>query len=256
MSNLLTTTDLRDGIIQVTLNDPAHENCLTPRLCAELGAVLQELREAADLKVLILAGRPDVFCGGGTLEMLQDVISGKTDAKDLLLPRQIISFPVPVIGALEGHAVGAGLMLALCCDIVVAAEGRRYGANFTSLGFTPGMGTTFLLPALVGHQLASEMMYTAKLYKGRELRERGLFAHVVPGPVVASTAVSLARRIADKPRHVLEMLKDGMSLPRRRGVEDAMSREHLMHKVSFMKPEVASMLLENFKNPLNSQESE
>jgi len=254
MPPLVTTTPLGDGITQVTLDDPDHENCLTGPLCDELGNVLEHLRTAPDLKVLVFSGSPQVFCGGGSFEMVAEVVAGKTDAKDLQLPGQLISFPVPVIAAMQGHALGAGLMLGLCCDIVIAAEGRRYGANFTHLGFTPGMGTTALLPALIGHQLASEMMYTAKLYKGRELKGRGLFAHVVPDDEVGATALALARRIADKPRHVLTLLKDGMSLPRRRALDEAMSREHLMHKVCFSKPEALARLHENFNHPSGSQE--
>lgn len=131
-------------------------------------------------------------------------------------------------------------MLALCCDILVASESSRYGVNFTNMGFTPGMGTTSLLPALVGHHFASEMMLTGKLYKGRELKGRGLFNYVVPAEEVLDVSLDIARRIAEKPRHVIEMLKETLSLPRRQALQEAVSREHLMHKICFSRSDTAA----------------
>lgn len=246
MQKHVSTKDHGDGIVQLTIDDPAQDNRLTEALCDELLVTLDTTRRDPTLKVLLLAGRPDVFCGGGTLAMLQSVAAGNVDAKDLLLPERLIAFPVPVIAAVAGHAVGAGLILALCCDIVVAAEGKRYGANFADLGFTPGLGATYLLPALVGHQLASEMIYTAKYYKGRELKGRGLFAQVVADPDVLPTALELARSISDKPRHVLELLKDTLGLPRQQALQTAMSREHLMHRVCFARPETADRIASSY----------
>jgi polyketide biosynthesis enoyl-CoA hydratase PksI len=239
MSNIFVTFT-EEGIYQLNIDAAEQENRLSEELCTEFIAALGSLTREPSLKVLILTGGKDVFCAGATLEMLKQISSGSADVKDLLLPNQILSFPVPVIGALQGHALGGGLTLALCCDILVAAQGSRYGVNFTNMGFTPGMGTTSLLPALVGHHFASEMILSGKLYKGKELRDRGLFNYVVPSEEVMDVALDIARRIAEKPRHVIEMLKDTLSLPRRQALQEAMLREHLMHKVCFSRPDTAA----------------
>lgn len=242
MSEVMQESDLGEGVLRLEMCDPENQNRLTERFCAELVAALESAGGRPDLKVLVLAGLDEVFCAGAALDVLQKIATGETRAKDLGLAERLLSFPVPIVGAVAGHAVGGGLTLALCCDIVVAAEGKRYGANFTSLGFTPGMGTTGLLPLLVGHQFASEMMYTAKLYKGRELRTRGLFTHVVENERVLEVACEIARRIADKPRRVLEALKRTLARPRRRAVEQALEHEHEMHKICFRDRDVAARL--------------
>jgi polyketide biosynthesis enoyl-CoA hydratase PksI len=156
---------------------------------------------------------------------------------------------VPMIAALEGHAVGAGLAVALCCDIVVASESARYGANFTGMGFTPGVGVTSLLPALVGYGFAVEMMMTAKLYKGRELMERRLFTHVVPGGEVLALAMDIAQRIAERPRHILTMLKAELALPRRHMLMEALAREHTMHQICFSRSETRALIEEGYVGP-------
>lgn len=242
MSEIVNVSCLEDGICQINLNDPANDNRLTDELVDNFLKALAECAETPHLKVLLLTGLPDVFCGGASLDVLQQLLQGETEVKDLLLPTQLLKFPVPIIAAMEGHAVGGGLLLALCCDVIIAAEESRYGVNFTSLGFTPGMGTTSLLPALVGPLFAHEMILTAKLYKGRELQGRGLFNDVVPKQEVMEVAMDIARNIAEKPKHVLEMLKDTLALPRQRALQEAMSREHLMHTVCFNHPETMSIV--------------
>lgn len=232
---------LEGGIFLIDINDPDNENRLNEELFFELMAALKNVSLEPTSKVVIVTGRPDVFCAGGSLDFLRKLARGEAQEQDLFaLPNEILSFPVPVIGALQGHAVGGGLMLAVCCDILVASESSRYGVNFTNMGFTPGMGTTSLLPALVGHHFASEMIFTGKLYKGRELKERGLFNYVVPAQEVLDVALDIARRIAEKPRHVLEMLKETLSLPRRQALQEAMFREHLMHKICFSRADTAA----------------
>ncbi|MDZ8064890.1 MAG: polyketide synthase [Nostoc sp. DedQUE08] len=235
MSKVL-LANLEDGIFQLQIDDPENENRLSEELCDELMTTLTDLATEPSLKVLILSGRSDVFCAGASLDTIKQVVSGNADVKDLSLPNQLLSFPVPIIAALQGHAVGGGIALALYCDLAIASENSRYGVNFTDLGFTPGMGILSVLPAMVGHHFASEMLLTAKLYKGKELKERGLFNYIVPAEEVMTLALDMARRIAEKPRHVLEMVKDTLCLPRRQALQAALSREHLMHKICFGVP--------------------
>jgi polyketide biosynthesis enoyl-CoA hydratase PksI len=246
MANIV-ITNLADDIYELRLNNAKHQNRLSDALCQELLGALDELAATPDLKVLLFAGQEHVFCAGAAAEMLHGLLAGDADAKDLLLPERVLSFPLPVIAALRGHAVGGGLTLALCCDLLVAAETSRYGMNFLEMGFTPGVGTTALLPATVGHHFASEMMLTTKLYKGRELQGRGLFNYVVKADAVEALALDLARRMAEKPRYALELLKKHMALPRRQALQAALAREHEMHKLCFDRPETAALIHENYR---------
>jgi polyketide biosynthesis enoyl-CoA hydratase PksI len=256
MTTTIRVEHLEDGLVEVRIDDEAAHNRLSDRLCRELMATLAQLRDDQTLRAVLLSGRPDVFCGGATQEALQSVSTGAVDVLDLRLPDQMLAFPVPIVGAIAGHAVGGGLVLALCCDVIVASETSRYGVNFTDLGFTPGMGTTALLPPLVGYHQALEMMLTAKLYRGVELRDGGLFNYVVPAADVHPTALDLARRMADKPRHVLELVKGTLAVARRQALHAGMWNEHLMHQISFHHPDAMRLIAENYVTPEPSAKKE
>ncbi|HET6347046.1 MAG TPA: enoyl-CoA hydratase-related protein [Myxococcota bacterium] len=149
--------------------------------------LLEAVAGNAEARVLIVRGRTDVFLTGASAEGLRAIV-GRPGLRrsphgpiNHLTLAQFANFPLPVVGALEGHAVGGGLSFALAlCDVTIAAESSRYGFNYAGLGFTPGMASHTMLPAYVGHAFANEMLLTAKLYRGGELQHRGLFTHVVP----------------------------------------------------------------------------
>lgn len=246
MSRLVTIQALDEGVIELHMDDAEAHNRLSEPLCHALMAGLSEIAGRSEARVVLLSGRADVFCGGATLEALESVSTGAVDVLDLHLPDQMLGFPLPIVGALEGHAVGGGLTLALCCDVLVAAATSRYGFNFTDMGFTPGMGTTALLPLLVGHHRAMEMMLSARFYRGAELEGVGLFNRVVPAADVRATALDIALQMADKPRHVLEMVKATLADPRRQALQAGMSREHLMHRVCFGHPGTRQRIAERY----------
>lgn len=236
-------TSLDNGVYELQIDDPEHENRIDVDFGDEIVNALEELAAEPALKVLLLTGRPDVFCAGGRLEFLVELATGRAQERSLFrLPFGVLSFPLPIVAALEGHAVGGGFMLAVYCDVLVAAESSRYGVNFTGMGFTPGVGTVSLLPAVMGHHFASEMILTAKAYKGRELAGRGLFNRVVPKSEVRTVALDLARSMAEKPRHVLGMMKDALALPRRQALLGGMHQEHLMHEICFGRADTKAMI--------------
>lgn len=243
MADVLTVTTVGPGIVRLSIRDPDQKNRLSHELVEELMVTLAGLGQDPAVKVLLVTGTDEIWCAGGTLRMLREMASGVYDERRLLaLSERLLSFPVPVIGALEGHAVGGGLAIALCCDILVAAEGGRYSVNSTSMGFTPAMGLSVLLPAAVGHHFASEMVFTGKYYKGRELAGRRIFNAVVPRAEVLGTALDLAERIAEKPRYVLELLKDTLSLPKRIALQEAVWREPMLNRVCFDRSATAATL--------------
>jgi polyketide biosynthesis enoyl-CoA hydratase PksI len=235
-----------DGVARIALDDPATENGLTPALSEGLSGALSAAAARPEVRVVLLSGRPDVFSSGATRGLLDALQSGAREARDIGLPALLLGSPLPIVAAVEGAAVGGGLALALACDIAVAAAERRYGFNFMDLGFTPGMGCTRLAADAVGAGFAAEMMLTGKLYKGRELSGRGLFAHVVPGAEVRARAEEIAARIADKPRRAVELLKESLALPRRLAWAEAVSREHLMHQRCFDDPATRARIAERF----------
>ena len=108
----------------------------------------------------------------------------------------LLDIDVPMIGALNGHAVGGGFGLALVCDIRIGALEAKYGANFVKLGLAPGMAISYLLPRLVGMARASELLLTGRLVDGAEAERLGILNRAVPSAEVMTEAMELARTIA------------------------------------------------------------
>ncbi len=193
----------RDGIGELTLNRPDNRNAMTPDVLAGLAAAVEEAKADRALRCVIVTGRGKSFCAGAdfraereeTLEgpyMAPHERSYRTYAPFLSL----LDLEVPTVAALQGHAIGGGLGLALVCDLRVANESARYGANFVRLGLHPGMANTYLLPRLMGVPNAVELLLTGRLVDGAEALHRGLVHYALPEPEVLAKARALAAEIA------------------------------------------------------------
>lgn len=227
-----------DGIAVVTMADVEGKNVFSDRLINGLIEVLDALENTHRPSVAVLRGLPDVFSGGAEKETLIGLSEGRIHVKDLLISERLLGTPFPVIAAMEGHAVGGGLVMGVCCDIVVAALESRYGAVFMNMGFTPGMGCTTLLPELMGPYIANEMMLTGKRFKGRELVEKGTnINYIVRKTDVDKKAMDIALQISEKNIDSVYLLKYAMSARKKKLLIDARVQEDLMHRLSFAFPE-------------------
>jgi polyketide biosynthesis enoyl-CoA hydratase PksI len=226
------TRELAGGVATVTMTDIATANALTHALVAELGAAFDELGRDRNVLAIVLAGLPDVFSSGASREVIDDLVSGRRDGGELLLPRVLLDCPLPCIAAMAGYAIGGGFALGMAADVIVLGAESRYCLNFMDLGFTPGMGTTRLLEHALSPAIAHELLFTCEARRGRDLARTGI-NHVVPRAEVLARAQDLASRIADKPRDAVVALKRTLSAPRRQTFELARTHESLMHTVSF-----------------------
>jgi polyketide biosynthesis enoyl-CoA hydratase PksI len=233
-------------VATVRMEDAASANALSLELVAQLEDALNVVSRDEDVYVVVLAGLPEYFCSGASREMLEALVDGRIEPRELLLPRAVLDVPKPVIAAMEGHAIGGGLALGLCADIVLLACESRYGANFIRYGFTPGLGITNLLAHAVGPLLASELLLSGELVKGDRLRNRGGFNDVVPKPEVMPRACDLAARIADNPPGATGPLKTMLSATRRALFESARSAEVVMHQLTFRREIVRELIRERF----------
>lgn len=235
-----------DGVAELWLCDEAGNNAFSRAFVDELLARMAELSESPEAKVCVLRGLPEVFCAGGDRQLLLELAEGDLAPYDLELTRTLLELPVPTIAAMEGHAVGGGLVFGLACDMVVMARESRYGSNFMDLGFTPGMGTTKLIQFAVGDYLAAEMMFGCQYFKGSHFEGRANVNYVVPKAKVLGRARKMAARLTDKPRFAIELLKRQLALPRRLAFEQARMSESLMHQVCFARPETRARIRENY----------
>lgn len=231
-----------DGVAVVAMHDEPGRNAFSEAFCAELLGALQEVAAAPDVRAVVLTGLPDVFCSGASREVLRRVVESEVVPSDLPLAKVLLDLPVPVVAAMEGHAVGGGLALGLTADIVILAEESRYGASFMNMGFTPGMGLTRLLEHTLSPAVAHELLYTGEARRGAAFVGRSGWNHIVPRAEVRPLALDLAARIADKPRVALEALKRTLAAPKRRAFEGSRAVEALMHGICFQQPDIQARI--------------
>ena len=194
----------KDHVATVTLNRPENRNSMTEDVLEGLRSAVGRVREDTELRCVIVTGRGKSFCAGADFKsQIQRGDSGERK----LLPNErsfamyspflsLLEIEVPVIGALNGHAIGGGLGLALVCDIRVANREAKYGANFTKLGLHPGMATTYFLPRFGGIPRAAELLFTGRLVSGDEAAQLGLANYAVAEDQVLPKSLELAREIA------------------------------------------------------------
>lgn len=189
----------------VRLHDPDRRNAMTVAMGEAIEDTFRGLAGDPDLRAIVLTGAPPAFSAGGDLDMLLDYTRrSQEEGFDATEPMRafyrrflaVREVPVPTIAAINGHAVGAGLCVALACDLRIVADDAKVGLNFARLGLHPGMGGSWLLPRAVGEQRAAAMLFTGSLASGRDAAEWGLALHAAPADRVLDDAMALAAEIA------------------------------------------------------------
>lgn len=237
MNNRIHTHISNEGVATLTMNDTEKKNIFSDAFISELVEGIDKI-EKMEPKVMILQGLPEVFSGGADKKNLMDLVDGNVHVKDLIISEKLINTPFPVIAAMEGHAIGGGLVMAACADIVLASLESWYGVVFMSLGFTPGMGATTLLQDLFGPFLANEMMFTGKRYKGKHLKEASTHInYILPRAEVMKKAHDVALQIAQNNLRSISLLKYALSARKKKLLIEARVQEDFMHRLSFGFPE-------------------
>jgi enoyl-CoA hydratase/carnithine racemase len=231
-ANLL--LDVADGIATVTLHRPEKLNAYTTEMGEEVVDAFRKLRDDAAVRVVILTGAGRAFCAGVDLEHLRAHQSGANASKgprlgeeDFLrkLPLELLAYPKPVIAAVNGAAIGVGVTMILPCDVRLAAESAQLGLTFAKLGLLPGLGSTHLLPRLVGRSRALELVLTARKIPAAEAAAIGLVSRAVPDGSLLAEARVLASEMAKCEPEVLAAAKAALLYGEDAGMADAMRRE-------------------------------
>ena len=189
-----------EGTIGIlTLDRPDNRNSMTPELLDAFAAASARARRDAAIRCLVVTGTGHCFSAGADFKATLQRAGGAPHARSYAMYEPFLSLldvEVPIVGALNGHAIGGGFGLALLCDVRIGAEDAKYGANFVRLGLAPGMAISYLLPRLVGVARASELLLAARLVDGREAAALGILNRAVPAADVREQALALAREIA------------------------------------------------------------
>lgn len=243
---IVTTGTLGSGIVLITMQDRVNKNTFTDELIVGLTQAFADIKQCTDCKVVILTGFDNYFSSGGTQLGLLELFEGKIKFTDKDLYSLALNCRVPVIAAMQGHAIGGGFVLGMFADLVVLARESVYTTNFMKYGFTPGMGATFILPKKLGLALSEEMLLTAATYRGEELQKRGIPFPVLPRERVLEHALELARNLAEKSRHSLIVLKDHLVRPLREELASYIEQEIAMHELTFHQPETKARIEMHF----------
>lgn len=227
-----------EAIVTLRLNRPEVRNAMTPELTEAFSAAVDALRADESVRAVIVTGEGRSFCAGGDLSWIEPGSAASVPAMRRKMrafyPKflAIRSLDVPVIAAINGPAIGAGLCLALACDIRIASEDARLATAFTRIGMHPGMAATYLLTRLVGTARAAELFFTARSLDAREAERFGLVNRVVPAGRLMDEAAALAKEIASNAPLAVGMVKRAVYLAERADLETMLEYEGLAQPIT------------------------
>lgn len=207
--------DKRERVATVAFNRPQKLNAMTTVMAKELMQLFDDLEDDPEVRAIVLTGSGKGFCAGG--DMQEVLLAGReADAGTLdklqtgfcLLAQRMMRVEKPMVAAINGVAAGAGFCFALICDLRVASENAKFGITFVHRGLpATDMGSTWLLPRLVGLSKATEMLLLGEMLTARELGNLGLLHRVVSPEKVDDEARGLALRLAALPPLAIKMTK-------------------------------------------------
>ena len=191
--------DVQGSVGVITLDRPDTRNSMTPELLDAFVAASARARADTSVRALVITGPGTCVSAGADFKSIVQRADGAPHERSYAMYAPFLSLldiEVPIVGALNGHAVGGGFGLALVCDVRIGALEGKYGANFVRLGLAPGMAISYLLPRLVGLARANEMLLTGRIVEGAEAERLGILNRAVPAADVLPQAMSLADEIA------------------------------------------------------------
>jgi enoyl-CoA hydratase/carnithine racemase len=205
-----------EGIATIVLNCPERKNSFSMDMIDQWVNALSEWRTDPEVKVIILTGAGDAFCSGVYFTPGAEGAAGEPTAFDRKsnlwdrihrIPLILEDTDKPVIAALNGVAVGAGLDMALMCDIRFAAKSARLSEGYVKVGFVPGDGGAYYLPRLIGVARSLELFWTGDFIDAVEAERIGMVNRVFPDDKLMEETIKYARKLADGPTKVIQLIK-------------------------------------------------
>ena len=239
---LVNFENVSSTIGKITLNDPDRLNAMSEEMAVEVRQMTKVIGEKSGIRAIILTGAGRAFSAGGDLEMLQrkTKLSGEENRTKMLDYYDsflgLLSLRIPIIAAINGLAIGAGLCLASACDIRIASQKAKLGFTFVKLGLHPGMGATYFLPRILGFARASELLLTGRVIESTKALEIGLVSGVFSEDKLMEEAVRVAEEISaagpESIRQLLDSLRVGPS-----SLANCLEREALAQGINYASAE-------------------
>jgi enoyl-CoA hydratase/carnithine racemase len=233
--------EVKDGIATLTLNRPERLNALGGTLRQDLHDAVTRAGADSEVRVMVVTGAGKGFCSGGDVKAMGEAKAGQRERpllekiapgrdRTLLAMREV---PQPIIAAVNGAAAGAGMNLALGCDLRIASTNAKFTQAFVKRGLHPDWGGTYFLPRVVGMAKACEMIFTGEVIDAAEALRLGIVSQVVAPEELLPTAYDLARRIAAGPPVAIRLAKRSLYANEDLDLRGALQMETMAQNICF-----------------------
>lgn len=215
--------DVNNQVATITLNRPQQMNAFSEDMITRWIAALEQVRDRDDIRVLVVKGNGKCFCAGGDIKAMAagngffesetDITSTGFARKNSLwkmiqrVPLLLEEIDKPVVAQMHGFALGAGLDMALMCDIRIVASSTKLSESYVNVGIVPGDGGAYFLPKLVGIDQALDLLWTARMLSADEAKSLGLVTFVVPDAELDDVVQRYTAKLVAGPQEVIQAIK-------------------------------------------------
>jgi enoyl-CoA hydratase len=197
---------------QITLNRPKALNALNAEMLGELGQAIDAFEENPRIRCMVLTGSDKAFAAGADIKEMASLTFAEAFMRDYASALDRVSRArKPIIAAVAGYCLGGGCELVMMCDIVIVAEGAKFGQPEITLGVIPGMGGTQRLPRFIGKAKAMELVLTGRMMEAAEAERAGLVTRIVPAPDLMDETMRVAEKIAHLSLPAVMMAKEAVN---------------------------------------------
>jgi enoyl-CoA hydratase/carnithine racemase len=246
------TETKKDNVLYITLNRPDKLNALIDPMRDGLLKIVQTLMNRDDVRACVITGAGRAFCAGGDINVMEDIIASQNydRIQTILMRAQAIvlalrALPIPVIGAVNGHAFGSGMNLALACDIRLVSTKATFGQTFINIGLHPDWGGTYFLPGIINASRALDMFWTGRVITAEEAMHLGIANKVIPHDQFLEKVHSYALNLSNKSKLVIKLVKKGVYDSMNKSLEDMLSHE-MVAQGDCIRTEEAKMKIQAF----------
>ena len=255
-----------DRIVKITLNRPDTRNALSGDIIEGLVEYIQKADKDKDVGCVILTGAGKSFSSGGNLQEIKDMTAKDQMTQAQLedwyrfgiqkIPLTMNSIDVPVVAAVNGHAIGAGNDLCTMCDIRIAGEDAKFAESFLRIGIIPGDGGSWFLPKIIGLARANEMILTCDVLDANKALDWGLVSKIVTNDELLNEANKTANKIASQPpeasRRAKRLLRMSQNVSLDKALEMAASQQSILQQLDDHREAIDALLEKRKPNYTNS----
>jgi 2-(1,2-epoxy-1,2-dihydrophenyl)acetyl-CoA isomerase len=234
-----------NAIATLTLNRPEVLNALHRDMAAEMIDAIDRVSGTA--RVLVLTGAGRAFAAGADLTQMVEDVGGQLETHFNPLLERMQALPCPIVGSINGAAAGVACSLALACDIVIAARSAYFLEAFVNIGLVPDMGSTWLLPRLVGLPRAREMMLLGERISAEKAEQWGLIYKMVEDDALAAETQKLAEKFANGPTRSYAMIRHAIHYGLERSLTETLRLERFNQRAAGLSPDAVEGM-EAFRN--------